>query len=222
MTVTCPKCGQLIAPASINVAQDVALCASCDEVFKVSALLTAPPRPIVQIPAGGRTKSKAIPIAIAGVVVVIITALVLILMSAPEEDYDPSWLTEEEFAAPQTAVVEETPQMASQPASGSAPPVSASFAGAEYSGTMVQDRTVLNIQMVIGGFKDGEAVNTYYLYIEQDIPIPLTGSLDGEELILLEAEDSGFFFPHFDPAYTSLTGMWTGSSGDYAVTLTRK
>jgi hypothetical protein len=43
MTVTCPKCGQPIAPASINVAQDVAFCAACGEMHRLSVLSAAAP-----------------------------------------------------------------------------------------------------------------------------------------------------------------------------------
>ena len=49
MTLTCPKCGKQIEGTAVNVAQDVAFCASCGEVHKISALTAQqnipPPQP---------------------------------------------------------------------------------------------------------------------------------------------------------------------------------
>jgi len=43
MTLTCPKCGKQIDGANINVAQDMAFCAPCGEMHKISALTAAAP-----------------------------------------------------------------------------------------------------------------------------------------------------------------------------------
>ncbi|MDR2501480.1 MAG: hypothetical protein LBD37_10460 [Treponema sp.] len=87
---------------------------------------------------------------------------------------------------------------------------------------MVKGNSTLNIRMVIGGLKDDRVINTYYLYTNYNTPIPLTGGMDGSELILREAEDMYFVFPHFDPGFKSVTGSWIGETGTYAVTLTRE
>ena len=42
MVLTCPKCGKQIENANINIAQDVAFCAPCGEMHKVSVLASAP------------------------------------------------------------------------------------------------------------------------------------------------------------------------------------
>ena len=41
MTLTCPKCGKQIDSASVNVAQDMAFCAPCGEMHKISVLTAA-------------------------------------------------------------------------------------------------------------------------------------------------------------------------------------
>ena len=45
MILSCPKCGKQIDSANINVAQDMAFCAPCGELHKIS-LLAAPPGPV--------------------------------------------------------------------------------------------------------------------------------------------------------------------------------
>ena len=43
MTLNCPKCGKQIDSASVNVAQDMAFCAPCGEMHKISVLTAAAP-----------------------------------------------------------------------------------------------------------------------------------------------------------------------------------
>jgi uncharacterized membrane protein YhaH (DUF805 family) len=43
MNLSCPKCSQPIAAGNINVAQDIAFCAACGEVHKVSVLVNQQP-----------------------------------------------------------------------------------------------------------------------------------------------------------------------------------
>ncbi|MDR1144451.1 MAG: hypothetical protein LBK77_09600, partial [Spirochaetaceae bacterium] len=90
--------------------------------------------------------------------------------------------------------------------------------GGVYGGTMVRGATRLNIRLSLGGFKDGAAADTSYLYISQGIPIPLKGDLAGGVLEL--AEDGGLFsFPRFDPASGTAAGFWLGGGKLYEVTL---
>jgi uncharacterized membrane protein YhaH (DUF805 family) len=51
MTVICPKCGQPIAAANINVARDAAFCAACGEMHRLSVLsASAPPAQTAAMP----------------------------------------------------------------------------------------------------------------------------------------------------------------------------
>ena len=43
MELICPKCGKKIEGTNVNIAQDIAFCAPCGEVHKLSALVNRDP-----------------------------------------------------------------------------------------------------------------------------------------------------------------------------------
>jgi uncharacterized membrane protein YhaH (DUF805 family) len=64
MVLTCPKCGKQIENANINIAQDVAFCAPCGEMHKVSVLAGAPAAQSVPPPPPyGQPPQPAVPAA---------------------------------------------------------------------------------------------------------------------------------------------------------------
>jgi tetratricopeptide (TPR) repeat protein len=202
--LTCPSCRAKLPAANVNQSTGIALCAACGEVFRLAELTPAPAR----APLPKQLK----PVFVCVPAVVAVAALLFFVIGRNGG------------TSPQTAPPASVPQSGGGRAvSAETPvPVPAALESAEYSGAMVQGNTTLNIRLVLGGFADGQVINTYYLYTTQNIPIPLSGGFSEGKLSLLENADSGFVFPHFDSAYQAVTGTWTGPSGKYEVTLTRK
>jgi hypothetical protein len=95
--------------------------------------------------------------------------------------------------------------------------------GAEYAGSMVQGRTKLDVVLTIGGFQDGEIINSFYTYTRRSTPVKLEGTLRGI-VLRLEEEDGFFTFLRFDPEADALVGTWGQwlSEQPYEVTLTKK
>jgi hypothetical protein len=95
--------------------------------------------------------------------------------------------------------------------------------GEEYAGSMVRGKTRQDIVLTIGGFQDGEIINSFYVYTRRNTPIKLEGILRGT-VMRLEEEDGFFTFFQFDPEADAVTGTWGQwlPEQPYEVTLTKK